>query len=49
MLSLSCDFSSRRKPNGFKGSVELLAEPNVMLIDWGQHFGRSTKGTYDFQ
>jgi hypothetical protein len=26
-------FSSRREPNGFKGSVKLFAEADVVLID----------------
>jgi hypothetical protein len=30
-----------------KGSVKLLVEPDVVLIDRGQDFGPSTKGTYD--
>src|SRR5262249_62150338 len=40
-------FSSRRKPDGFKGSVELLAEPDVMLIDRGLVLWGWAKGTHD--
>jgi hypothetical protein len=40
-------FSSRREADGFKGSVELLAKPDVVLIDRGLDFGCSYKGTHD--
>ena len=40
-------FSSRRQPNRYKSPVELLAEPDVVLIDLGVDLGRSVKGTHD--
>jgi hypothetical protein len=40
-------FSSRREADGFKGSVELLAKPDIVLIDRGLDFGCSYKGTHD--
>jgi hypothetical protein len=47
MLSLSSSFSSRCEADSFKGSVELLAEPDAVLIDRGLDFGRSAKGSHD--
>src|SRR5215469_12438673 len=41
------NFSRRRKADGFKGSVEFLAEPDVVLIDRGLVLWRSAKGTHD--
>jgi hypothetical protein len=41
------NFSSGRKADGFEGSVELLAEPDVVLIDRGLVVWRSAKGTHD--
>src|SRR6516165_1364794 len=49
MLLSFCEFlkSCRCEPDGFKGSVELLAEPDVVLIDRGLDFGRPSKGTHN--
>jgi hypothetical protein len=47
MLSLSCAFIEPARAQGFKGSVELLAEADVVLIDRGLGLGRWAKGTDD--
>jgi hypothetical protein len=47
MLSLCCEFPSRRKTDGFKGSVEFLAEPDVVLIDRVLVLWHSAKGTHN--
>src|SRR5262249_25618742 len=41
------NFSSRRKADGFKGSVEFLAEPDVVLIVRALVLWRSTEGTHN--